>query len=169
MLDDRFELSRRGRLVVWGLVFLDALFIGLVCFLPQPQLTNFSTPGIITLGRLIFLLRPFNSLWALPELTSWGQLVWVLVQNLLNILLLFPLVFGLIWLYPSLRASKKVVLLSLCLSLTIESTQLLLDWLINANRVFEIDDLLTNTLGGYLAWRGYGLMTKPSMPKNDKN
>ena len=39
-------------------------------------------------------------------------------------------------------------------------TQILLDLLINANRVFEIDDLWTNTLGGYLAWRAFQLGQK---------
>lgn len=46
------------------------------------------------------------------------------------------------------------------MSLSIEVTQILLDLLINANRVFEIDDLWTNTLGGYLAWRAFQLGQK---------
>ena len=46
------------------------------------------------------------------------------------------------------------------MSLSIEATQILLDLLINANRVFEIDDLWTNTLGGYLAWRAFQLGQK---------
>ncbi len=40
---------------------------------------------------------------------------------------------------------KKIVWLSFGMSLSIEVTQILLDLLINANRVFEIDDLWTNT------------------------
>ena len=46
------------------------------------------------------------------------------------------------------------------MSLSIEVTQILLDLLINANRVFEIDDLWTNTLGGYLAWWAFQLGQK---------
>ena len=46
------------------------------------------------------------------------------------------------------------------LSLFIECTQLLLDLLINAERVFEVDDLWTNTLGGVLAYGTYLLMMK---------
>lgn len=38
------------------------------------------------------------------------------------------------------------------MSLFIECTQILLDILVDGNRVFEIDDLWTNTLGGYLAF-----------------
>ena len=36
------------------------------------------------------------------------------------------------------------------MSLWIESSQVLLDLLFDANRVFELDDLWTNTLGAYL-------------------
>ena len=46
------------------------------------------------------------------------------------------------------------------LSLFIECTQLLLDLLINAERVFEVDDLWTNTLGGVLAYGTYLLIMK---------
>ena len=49
---------------------------------------------------------------------------------------------------------------SFYLSLFIECTQLLLDLLINAERVFEVDDLWTNTLGGVLAYGTYLLNKK---------
>ncbi|MGG6495876.1 UNVERIFIED_CONTAM: VanZ family protein, partial [Bacteroidetes bacterium 56_B9] len=45
-------------------------------------------------------------------------------------------------------------------SLFIECTQLLLDLLIDAQRVFEVDDLWTNTLGGVLAYGLYRLIVK---------
>ena len=41
------------------------------------------------------------------------------------------------------------------MSLWIECSQVLLDLLFNANRVFELDDLWTNTLGAYLAYLGF--------------
>ena len=123
------------------------------CFSPQPQLpTGVETPGIQHLGRLVFLLTPFNSLWKLGEVTSLLQLFWIFLQNALNILLLFPLIFQFLYLSPSLRETKKVIFLSFLLSLGIECTQLVLDFFFDFNRVFEIDDLWTNTLGGYLAW-----------------
>ncbi|KXT87554.1 VanZF-related protein [Streptococcus oralis] len=113
------------------------------------------TPGIQTFGRLVFLLTPFNSFWKLGEVSGLEQLFWIFLQNALNVLLLFPLVFQLICLFPNLRRTKKVLLLSFCISLGIECTQLVLDFLFDFNRVFEIDDLWTNTLGGYLAWLLY--------------
>ena len=118
------------------------------------------TPGIQYFGRVVVLLVPFNSFVNLGEITSWLQLVKVFVQNLANIFLLSPLIFQLLWLFPQLRSTKRIVWLSFAMSLAIEMTQILLDLLINANRVFEIDDLWTNTLGGYLAWRTFQLCQK---------
>ena len=142
----------RRKLLGLGLVCY-SICIVCFCFSPQPQLpTGVETPGIQHLGRLVFLLTPFNSLWQLGEVTSLLQLFWIFLQNALNILLLFPLIFQLLYLSPSLRETKKVIFLSFLLSLGIECTQLVLDFFFDFNRVFEIDDLWTNTLGGYLAW-----------------
>ena len=142
-------------------IVLYSLCIVCFCFTPQPQLpTGVETPGIQTIGRLVFLLTPFNSLWNLGEVTSFLQLFWIFLQNALNVLLLFPLIFQLLYLIPSLRKTKRVILLSFLLSLSIECTQLVLDFFFDFNRVFEIDDLWTNTLGGYLAWVLYKLLHK---------
>ena len=148
------------KLLSLGIV-LYSLCIVCFCFTPQPQLpTGVETPGIQTIGRLVFLLTPFNSLWKLGEVTSPIQLFWIFLQNALNVLLLFPLIFQLLYLIPSLRKTKRVILLSFLLSLSIECTQLVLDFFFDFNRVFEIDDLWTNTLGGYLAWVLYKLLHK---------
>ncbi|MFS9248031.1 VanZ family protein [Streptococcus infantis] len=150
----------RKTLLSLGIV-LYSLCIVCFCFTPQPQLpTGVETPGIQTFGRLVFLLTPFNSLWNLREVTSPIQLFWIFLQNALNVLLLFPLIFQLLYLNPRLRKTKKVILFSFLLSLSIECTQLVLDFFFDFNRVFEIDDLWTNTLGGYLAWVLYKLLHK---------
>lgn len=150
----------RKKLLSLGIV-LYSLCIVCFCFTPQPQFpTGVETPGIQTIGRLVFLLTPFNSLWNLGEVTSPLQLFWIFLQNALNVLLLFPLVFQLLYLIPALRKTKRVILLSLLLSLSIECTQLVLDFFFDFNRVFEIDDLWTNTLGGYLARVLYKLLHK---------
>lgn len=150
----------RKTLLSLGIV-LYSLCIVCFCFTPQPQLpTGVETPGIQTIGRLVFLLTPFNSLWNLREVTSPIQLFWIFLQNALNVLLLFPLIFQLLYLIPSLRKTKRVILFSFLLSLSIECTQLVLDFFFDFNRVFEIDDLWTNTLGGYLAWVLYKLLHK---------
>ena len=150
----------RKTLLSLGIV-LYSLCIVCFCFTPQPQLpTGVETPGIQTFGRLVFLLTPLNSLWNLGEVTSLGQVLWIFLQNILNVFLLFPLIFQLLFLMPSLRKTKSVILFSFLLSLGIECTQLVLDFFFDFNRVFEIDDLWTNTLGGYLAWVLYKLLHK---------
>ena len=142
-------------------VFLYSLCIVCFCFTPQPQLpTGVETPGIQTFGRLVFLLTPFNSFWKLGEVSDIGQLCWIFLQNILNVFLLFPLIFQLLYLLPNLRKTKKVLLFSFLVSFGIECTQLVLDFFFDFNRVFEIDDLWTNTLGGYLAWLLYKQLHK---------
>lgn len=145
-------MVRLGRQRLKWLVCAYACFIAWICFMPQPDLGLAETPGIQHFGRVVVLLRPFNTLWALGDITSLPQLAWVIVQNLLNIFLLYPLVLGLLILRPTLRSMAAAVKLALALSLTIEVTQVLLSFFFDANRVFEIDDLWTNTLGGYLAY-----------------
>ena len=152
-------MTRKRELILRLGVAVYSLCIVCFCFTPQPQLpTGVETPGIQTFGRLVFLLTPFNSLWNLGEVTSPIQLFWTFLQNALNILLLFPLIFQLLYLIPALRKTKRVILFSFLLSLSIECTQLVLDFFFDFNRVFEIDDLWTNTLGGYLAWVLYKLL-----------
>ena len=158
----------RKKILILG-VLLYSLCIVCFCFTPQPQLpTGVETPGIQTFGRLVFLLTPLNSLWNLGEVTSLGQVLWIFLQNILNVFLLFPLVFQLLYLYPNLRQTKKIILLSFLLSLGIECTQLVLDFFFDFNRVFEIDDLWTNTLGGYLAWVLYRKLNVTKLTKELK-
>lgn len=149
-----------NHVLVWGVIFY-SICIVYFCFTPQEQSpVGVETPGIQHLGRLVFLLTPFNSLWKLGEVSDIGQLCWIFLQNILNVFLLFPLVFQLIYLFPNLRKTKRVLLFSFLLSLGIECTQLVLDFFFDFNRVFEIDDLWTNTLGGYLAWLLYKQLHK---------
>ena len=61
---------------------------------------------------------------------------------------------------PKLRTWQRATLLAFIISLCIETTQIVVDLLYNANRVFEIDDLWTNTLGGLLALIYFKWLTK---------
>ena len=154
-------MTRKRELFLRLGVIIYSLCVVCFCFTPQTQLpTGVETPGIQTFGRLVFLLTPLNSLWNLGEVTSFDQIIWIFLQNILNVFLLFPLIFQLLYLLSSLRKTKRVLLLSFILSLGIECTQLVLDFFFDFNRVFEIDDLWTNTLGGYLAWLLYKLLHK---------
>ncbi len=133
-------------------------------FLPQtwyPQYKDFSTPGIIQIGRLYLLPTPFNSIVNGNKVDSLGDFGWIILQNATNIFLLFPLsFFCFFFLWEEWRSLKAVLSYTFCFSLFIECTQLLLDLLIDAQRVFEVDDLWTNTLGGVLAYGLYRLIVK---------
>ena len=154
------ELTVKGRtFLTWGSMFYIFLLC-LMCFLPQVPEKGMETPGIQQFGRVVVLLIPFNSFVNLGQITSLLQLIKVFVQNGMNVFLLSPLIFQLLWLFPKLRSTKRVLFASFAISLFIECTQILLDILIDANRVFEIDDLWTNTLGGYLAFLFYKFLVK---------
>lgn len=154
------ELTDKGRtFLTWGSIFY-ILLLCLMCFLPQVPEKGMETPGIQQFGRIVVLLIPFNSFVNLGQITSLLQLIKVFVQNGMNVFLLSPLIFQLLWLFPKLRSTKRVLFSSFAISLFIECTQILLDILIDANRVFEIDDLWTNTLGGYLAFLFYKFLVK---------
>lgn len=149
------NLTKLGRQICKTLAGAYALAIVLLCFLPQswyPRYKDFSTPGIIQIGRLYLLPTPFNSIVNGDKVDSLADLGWIFLQNLTNIFLLFPLVFLLLFLFEKWRSLGAVIRYSFCMSLFIECTQLLLDLLIDAQRVFEVDDLWTNTLGGVLAY-----------------
>ena len=159
-LQSNGELTVNGRkILTWGSM-LYIVLLCLMCFLPQVPEKGMETPGIQQFGRVVVLLIPFNSLVNLGQITSLLQLIKVFVQNVMNIFLLGPLIFQLLWLFPKLRSTKRVLFASFAISLFIECTQILLDILIDANRVFEIDDLWTNTLGGYLAFLFYKFLVK---------
>lgn len=150
---------KRRTFLTWGSIFY-ILLLCLMCFLPQVPEKGMETPGIQQFGRIVVLLIPFNSFINLGQITSFFQLIKVFVQNIMNIFLLSPLIFQLLWLFPKMRSAKGVLFASFSMSLFIECTQILLDILIDANRVFEIDDLWTNTLGGYLAFLFYKFLVK---------
>ncbi|VNJ29529.1 VanZ family protein [Streptococcus pneumoniae] len=66
-----------NHILVWGVIFY-SICIVCFCFTPQEQSTvGVGTPGIQHLGRLVFLLTPFNSLWKLGEVSDIGQLCWI--------------------------------------------------------------------------------------------
>lgn len=157
------NLTKLGRRICTTLARVYALAIVLLCFLPQtwyPKYKDFTTPGIVQIGRLYLLPTPFNSIVNGDKVDSLGDFGWIILQNATNIFLLFPLVFLLLFLREEWRSLKAVIVYTFCMSLFIECTQLLLDLLIDAQRVFEVDDLWTNTLGGILAYGLYILLMK---------
>lgn len=165
------DLTQLGRKIVRFWAWFYTLVIAMMCFLPQsfyPQYKTFSTPGIVQIGRLYFLPIPFNSLVHAGKLDSLSDWWLLLLQNLTNIFLLYPLVLALVLLFRRWQSLRLVVIYSFLMSLFIECSQLLLDFLFDVGRVFEVDDLWTNTLGGVLAYVTYRLWKKHLTPKCEK-
>lgn len=159
------NLTPLGKNTVRCLLCLYALAVCAMCFLPQP-FRQVKTPGIEHYGRLVVLLIPFNSLVSLGKIRSLWQLLWLVGQNISNILLLYPLVLLLLLLKKALRSLKRTAVLGFSISLFIEVSQLLLDFLFNVNRVFEIDDLWTNALGSILAFYSYQWLQRKIKQRN---
>ncbi|MGT2887001.1 VanZ family protein [Streptococcus didelphis] len=155
-MDNPNQFSRKTLIFIQVHILLYALAIAIMCFTPQSNVfEGIKTPNIIELGQLRLLLVPFNSLISLGKVTSTYQLVWIFCQNVLNIFLLYPLIFLIHLLSSKWHSCKKSLVLGFMISLFIEVSQLLLDFLLNANRVFELDDLWTNALGAVLAYMTY--------------
>lgn len=163
---DRTELTKRGRRLLRSGSFFYFILLCLMCFLPQQPEPGMETPGIQHFGRIVVLLVPLNSVMNLGQITSALQLIKVILQNIANIFLLSPLVFQLLWLWSWLRSRKRVLCFGFAMSLWIECSQVLLDLLFDANRVFELDDLWTNTLGAYLAYLGFQYFRARLLAKN---
>lgn len=162
------DLTRLGRTLTLFLAQIYALAICCMCFLPQgiyPRYKTVSTPGIVQIGRLHFLPIPFNSFVNAHQLDSLEDWWLVLLQNLTNIFLLYPLVLAFVFLFKKWQNFQAVVRYSFLMSLFIECTQLLLDFLFDVGRVFEVDDLWTNTLGGILAYLTYRMWRKAFLKK----
>lgn len=157
------ELTPLGQKWTKRMAGVFALAIVLMCFLPQsfyPNPKDFSTPGIIQIGRVYLLPTPFNTLVNGSKVESLRGLFWVILQNASNVFLLYPLMLCLIFLKSGWRKWKTAVRNAFFLSLGIESTQLVLDLLIDAGRVVEVDDFWTNALGGLLAYWTYLIIVK---------
>lgn len=158
--DNKANLKPIGRQITWFLVCIYLLAVCYMCFSPQHPVDSVETPNIQHFGRLVVLLVPFNSFFSIGQLTSPLAFFWVIGQNIANVFLLFPLILGLLALFPKLRTTKYVLELTFLMSLSIEMIQLIIDLSFDANRVFEIDDLWTNTLGGLLALIYFKWLTK---------
>lgn len=81
-----------------------------------------------------------------------------------NIIMLVPLTFFVCILWKNTASLKKMFILAIFTSLTIETSQLILSYFYLEHRLFDLNDLLQNTLGGLL---GYALfiLVQRTLPK----
>ncbi|MGT2756647.1 VanZ family protein [Streptococcus ovuberis] len=168
LFDKHLEPTPLGRRLFYLLAVAYILVLIAMCFTPQqlmPQYKDVMTPGIIQVGRVYLLLIPLNSFVNAGQIDTWSNFFLILLQNIANVLLLIPLVFCCLVLFPKWRSLKKALLYSFFISLGIEMTQIILDVTIDAGRVFEIDDLWTNSLGGGIAYCIYSTICKAIFKK----
>lgn len=140
--------------IQWG-VFLSVVFL-----LPQLLFRQLTFRGAtITVYASMLFSATFLPVQAVPPLQS-VQLVpfqWVadtfrdgqvaFDQMTLNVLLFVPL--GALLIFWGRRTVGQATLIGYGVSLLIEGSQLM--W---ANRIFDVDDLITNTTGTALGWLG---------------
>ncbi|MET3558599.1 glycopeptide antibiotics resistance protein [Streptococcus rupicaprae] len=168
VFDRQLEPTPLGRKFLQLLVGAYVLVLIAMCFTPQhlmPQYKDVMTPGIIQVGRVYLLIIPLNSFVNARQIATWSDFFLILLQNLANVLLLTPLVFCCLLLFPKWRSLKRALLYSFFMSLGIELTQVFLDVAIDAGRVFEMDDLWTNSLGGGIAYWTYRAISKERFKK----
>ena len=77
-----------------------------------------------------------------------------------NILLMFPLGVMLPMLWKKFNTLKKTILFAFCLSLSIETLQLLSGYIGNIGRAFDVDDILLNTVGALVGFVVYDKFIK---------
>ncbi|MGM9907306.1 VanZ family protein [Limosilactobacillus sp.] len=76
------------------------------------------------------------------------------IEYVLNIVMTFPLGVYL-YLFNYRMPFERVILVGFCFSLFIESNQFIWDYFLNLQRLADVDDLITNTLGAII---GFSLM-----------
>ncbi len=93
-------------------------------------------------------LTPFTEIFRYPLGSK------LFIKNVIgNVCLFFPYGFFITY-YLKLKKQKSIIALSLLVSITIETTQLLI------GRVLDIDDILLNIIGGLLGFYIYHTLTK---------
>ncbi|MFC3932115.1 VanZ family protein [Streptococcus dentapri] len=157
--DEKGELTVSGRKLIWLLLVGYIFCLGILCFSPQPiGVEGVHTPNIFYIGRVPVLLVPFNSFLNIGQLDNFKKLFWIIGQNISNIFLLTPLMLGFLGFFKDWRRWRLVLKMSFLISLGIELMQVILDIVLDINRVFEVDDLITNTLGGLIALWGLPML-----------
>ena len=124
---------------------------------------------------LVYKVTQIATVWDISRYETWirvNQINLTLFDTagsttyLLNIVLFMPFGFLLPTIWPQFRKMKNTVFAGFFFSLAIELNQLL------NNRITDIDDLFTNTLGaiiGYLLYKAFKMICKREEKKLDTN
>lgn len=151
--------SRRAAAIAFSVAYAGAVVAYTVLPLPTSESAEWRCPG--GGGALSAQLIPFHFLTNATESTGLALLnPPIVVQVALNALLFVPL--GAIVVLGLRRSLAVAVVVAFVCSLVIETSQLTGLWFIYdcAYRLFDVDDIMANTLGGgvgaaiALRWRG---------------
>lgn len=138
-------------------LLLNVLFIYILCLI---SITFF--PLNIMFGRehkwvslnlipVIGTVKEVTNITNNPNMHNFMIKFWI--KNIAgNLLLFFPLGILLPLLWERFRNLTKVIIFAFCLTLSIEILQLLLGYIGNVGRAFDIDDIILNTAGALLGF-----------------
>ncbi|ANK60330.1 VanZ family protein [Loigolactobacillus backii] len=124
-----------GKKTVGQKITLLALVIYLIslvalCLVPAFYSVSTHQASYIIVGRAIVIYRPFQDL----DLEYWLNAAMTLPLGIL-----LTLIYRLNW--------RQLIMIGFLTSLFIETSQFILDQLVNLQRTADIDDLITNTVG----------------------
>jgi glycopeptide antibiotics resistance protein len=162
-----FRISRIiffGKTLISREVIVNLLFLYL-CYVIY--VTSFPMTYIFySFNRTVNLIPLVKSISMIQNAITLGVMVRDVVINLLgNLLLLVPLGFFLPVLSEKSRSAFKIIGLGFVVSLSIEMSQFIL-----AVRIFDVDDILLNTLGALLGYSIFKLILKiPAAATQIKN
>ncbi|QBO37204.1 VanZ family protein [Periweissella cryptocerci] len=124
------------------------LLLGQTIF-PIAVFLNGKLPNIISkygIGRQYFIqLNPM-------AIFKYSMTYYGFINIVGNVILLVPLVIFISFYWPQLNNFKSAVQIAFFGSLTIELIQLVMNLFYISNRLFDVDDLILNTLGGIIAF-----------------
>lgn len=139
----------------FGLLLICKIYIVLLC-----SIVYFQIP--ITMGN--------NTVYKLPRfyLISWQSTIGMykgfgideLIINIGgNLILLTPFLFFICYFFRKIKL-KDIIIIAFSISLFIESTQVILSYIIpNLSRAFDIMDLICNTISGIIGYYLYEIYT----------
>ena len=146
---DKFSLKREAILNVFFIYML--CLIGVTLF---PLMISFDreyTWISINVIPVMGTLKDITKIAIKPNMYEFMIKFWI--KNIGgNLILLLP--FGAIVpiLWKKFSSADRITSLAFCLSLSIEVLQLLSVYIGNTGRVFDIDDILLNTIGAYIGY-----------------
>ncbi|MEO6229484.1 MAG: VanZ family protein [Ferruginibacter sp.] len=161
--------AKKELLLVFFIIYITSV---LSLTLAPASLTHFNNPHQLRLNYIPFV-NIYNDLCYMFKI-SYYEVTEIVLENLLgNILLFIPMGFFIPLLFPTYGSIKKILIICVLFSFLIELTQFLMYWY-GTNRTADIDDIILNTLGGFLGFVIYrkffkNLQAKFELYKNIKN